>query len=125
VCEAYEVGFGEGAAEEGYADGQTVDIARGNLHVRIASDGRGRRASAGEVVAVDEVGRPSRAARRSDERVEAILRHHCVNALRLREKLARTQSLQIGEVCERAFGFGAREKLLAEVWHLAFAILFV
>src|SRR5829696_3927271 len=58
VGEADEFGLAEGAAEEGDADGQAVDVAGRHLHVRVAGDGRGGGTAAAEVVAVHEVGRP-------------------------------------------------------------------
>ena len=48
--------------------------------VRIAGDGRGRRAAADVVIAVDQIGHPGRPAGRRDERVEPVLRHHRVDA---------------------------------------------
>src|SRR2546421_8191993 len=125
VGDAKELRFGEGATVEAYADGKAVDVARGDLYVRVAGDGGGRRASACEVVAVEKVGRPSGAARWSNDGVEVVSRHHCVNALRAREQLVFAKCLDVRGVRERAFGLGLRENLLAEEGHLAVAVLLV
>src|SRR5437588_3942870 len=125
VCDAQELRFGEGATVETYADGESVNITRGHLYVRVSGDGGGRGTAAGEVVAVQKVCRPGGAARWRDDGVEFVFHHHCVNALRLRERLAGLERLDVGGVCERAFGLGLREKLLAEEGHLPVLVLVV
>src|SRR5256714_7030961 len=125
VGDAKELRFGEGATVEAYADGQAVDVARGDLYVRVAGDRGGRGTAAGEVVAVQKVCRPSGAARGRDDGVEVVFPYHCVQPLRLRERLACLESLEVCGVCERALGLGLREKLLTEEGHLPVAVLLV
>src|SRR6476469_9143262 len=77
--------------DEGNADRQTERLPRGNRYAGIPGYGRGRRARAGEVIAVDQIGGPGRAARRRNDRVEAVLRQDEVDALGTRQRPAPRQ----------------------------------
>src|SRR5437588_4907573 len=125
VCDAQELRFGEGATVETYADGESVNITRGHLYVRVSGDGGGRGTAAGEVVAVEEVCRPGGAACGRDDGVEVVFPYHCVQPLRLRESLAGLERLEVRGGCERAFGLGLLDKLLAEEGHLPVPVLIV
>src|SRR5437764_15081215 len=97
VGDAQELRFGEGATVEAYADGESINITRGHLYVRVSGDGGGRGTAAGEVVAVEEVCRPRGTARRRDDGVEIVFPYHCVQPLRLRESLAGLERLNVCE----------------------------
>src|SRR5262249_13098007 len=58
-----------GRPEEGKIDRQPPRVAHGDADARVAGHGRGRGARGGEVIAVDQVGRPCGVAGRGHDRV--------------------------------------------------------
>ena len=111
-----------GAADERHADRQPVGEAGGHRDARVSGDRRRRRAGAEEVIAVDEIGRPRRAAGRRDDRVEPELRVITrIDALRPRPRPAGRQRLPIGRATSAAPSSPPDEHLLTEERHLAFA----
>ncbi len=77
------------------------------------------------MVAVHEVNLPRRAAGRHHQRVEVVLCHDGVNALRPRQAAVRRQRLQVGRLRERPLLLGHHQQLLPEVRHLLLAVRLV
>ena len=81
-------------SDERHADRQAEDLAGRHGDARIARDRGWRRARAAEVVPVHEIRRPRRPAGRRHERVEPLLLHHQIDALRARQRAALRQRLR-------------------------------
>ena len=77
------------------------------------------------MVAVDEVCRPGRPARRSNERVQLIFIHRRVYAFSPRHTLIFFKGVKVSFIRQRPFRFRPQKNLLAEVRHLFISILFV
>src|SRR5438093_12741753 len=85
-CEGYfyERRLAPRSSEERNPDRQAENETRRNVDVRIAGHRRRSRASSTEMITVNQVRRPCRAARGPHQRIQAVLAHNCVDALRSR-----------------------------------------
>ena len=68
-----QLGLAPLAADERHADRQVAVVAGRHGDARVARDRRRARRPDGEVVAVDQIGRPRRGVRRRDDRVQVVL----------------------------------------------------
>src|SRR5688500_8049281 len=101
VGELDEGRLAPGATHEGQADWQTPGVARRDGDEWVTRHRGWRRAGTHEVVAVDQVDGPGRAAGWCDERVEVVLVHDRVDAFGAGETVARGERLKVGSVGER------------------------
>src|SRR6266404_3490283 len=117
--------FAPRATEERNPHRHAKNVTRGHSNVRIAGDRRRGRVAAGEVIAIDPVSSPARAACGRDQRIELVLVHHKINAFFARQAMVLRQGVAISFVSQRPFRLRFDKKILAKVRHLAIAILLV
>ena len=77
------------------------------------------------MIAVNEIGRPHRAAGRRDDGVELVFGDHRIDSLGSRHAVILCQRFLVGLAGQRTLLLSALEQLLAEVGHLTVAVLFV
>src|SRR5688500_6327988 len=125
ISDLDQLRFAEGAGEERDPNRQIENISSGNRDVWISRNRVCRRITAREVIAIDPVSGPRWSTSRRNHRIEPVLPHYEIDSLRARKQVILTQSLNVWLTGERSLGFGFDHDVLAEVGHLAFAILFV
>src|SRR6185369_4774989 len=96
------------------------DPSRGYVDIRIPSDGRGIRTTAGDMVAIGKIGEPRRSPGRSYQRVEVVLVHHAVDALFTGQSVIGCESIEILLFGQRALLLRLDQKVLTEIGHLFF-----
>ncbi len=107
--QADESRLAPGTSKKRNSDGQAGNESGSDVDIGIARDGGGIRASAGKVVAGDQVGEPCGAAGGCDNRVQVELIHGGVDALGAGKLVVLLDCFQIGLLGKRAFGFGFHE----------------
>src|ERR1700681_2057207 len=113
------------APEEGDPNRQSPQVSRRHIDIGIAGNSGGARTASGGVVAIDQVGKPCRACRGRDERVEFELVHDEVDALGAAEFLIQRQRIEIFFCVERTLLLRLEKNILPEVRHFPVAIAFV
>src|SRR5258707_680485 len=102
-------GLAPGAAEEGDSYRQSGDESRGHIDVGISGDSGGVGTASRDVIAIDKVREPSRAASGSNDSIEMMLVHQGVDSFGSRQLVVLLQGVEICLFRERAFGLGLEE----------------
>src|SRR6185369_13696823 len=82
-----QLGLAERTAKKRNTHRQTKNITCGHSDVWIARHRRRRRITTREVIAIDPIGGPCWSTSRSNERIEPVLLHHCIDPLRARQQV--------------------------------------